>query len=78
VSTGEIAYQQQSSARGDRRPAYGEALPPATAPARPEREAAGPLDRRSESILALAIITPVVAGYGALAYGVYLAADAIF
>jgi hypothetical protein len=48
------------------------------APAEPEKETAGPLDRRSEAIFALAIVTPVTAAYGAIAFGLYLAADARF
>jgi hypothetical protein len=80
MSTGEIAYQEQERLPVPRRrgPAYGEVVSP-PAPAEPEKEtSAGPLDRRSEAILGLAIVTPVMAAYGAIAYGLYLAADAIF
>jgi hypothetical protein len=36
-----------------------------------EKETHGPLNRRTEAILALAILTPVVATYGAISYGLY-------
>ena len=79
VSTGEIAYQEREQLPVPRRrgSAHGEveAKPP---PAQPEEETAGPLDRPTEAILVLAIVTPVMATYGAIAYGLYLAADAIF
>jgi len=35
------------------------------------------LDRRTEAMLAVAIVAPVVAAYGAVAYGVYNAVNAI-
>jgi len=56
-------------------PAFGDAGPP------PEgeetKEAHATLDRRTEAMLAVAIVAPVVAGYGAVAYGVYSAVNAI-
>ena len=77
MSTGDISYQEQLPVPPRRRPAYGEVEPP-RAPAEPEKETAGPLDPRTEAVLAFAIVTPVMAAYGAIAYGLYLAADAIF
>jgi hypothetical protein len=79
MSTGDIAYQEGSPApRRRARPAYGELASPPPAPAEPEKETAGPLDRRFEGILALLIVTPVLAAYGGIAYGLFLASDAIF
>lgn len=70
MSTDGLSYGGQPPVPRRRGPAYGEAGP------RPEIEAterdAGPLDRRAEAILALAIATPVVAVYGAIAYGLYV------
>jgi hypothetical protein len=76
MSTGEIAYQEQERLPVPRRrgPAYGE-VASTPAPAEPEKETAGPLDRRTEAIIGLTIVTPVMATYGAIAYGLYLAAD---
>jgi len=76
MSTGDIAYQEQLPVPRSRGPAYGEVESP-TAPAEPEKETAGALDRRTEAILALAIVTPVMAAYSAIAYGLYQAADVI-
>jgi hypothetical protein len=76
MSSGDISYREQLPVPKRRRPAYGEVESP-PAPAEPEKETAGPLDRR-RVILALAIVTPVMPGYGAIAYGLYLAADALF
>ena len=56
-----------------RTPAYGEQLA-YEPPVEVEEQLAG----RTHWTLALAIFTPVVATYGAIAYGLYLAADAIF
>jgi hypothetical protein len=76
MSTGDIAYQEQLPVPRRRGPAYGEvAAPPARA--EPKKETEGPLDRRTEALLALAIVIPVTAAYAAIAYGVFLAADAI-
>lgn len=36
-----------------------------------------PLDHRTEALLALAIVTPVIATYGAIASGLYLAASVL-
>ena len=54
------------------RPAFGEA---ATLPRAEENEPEprGPLTKRAEAALGLAIIAPTLAGYAALAYGCYLA-----
>ena len=78
MSTGEITYQEQARlpVPRPRGPAYGE-VASTPAPAEPEKEAAGPLDRRTEALLALAVVTPVLATYGAIAYGLYLAANAM-
>ena len=76
MSTGDIAYQEHSPVPRSRGPAYGEVESP-PAPAEPEKETAGTLDRRTEAALAVAIVMPVTAAYGAIAYGVSVAADAI-
>ena len=78
MSTGDIAYPEQLPAPRSHRPAYGEVESP-KASAEPEKETtARPLDRGTEAILAVAIVTPVTTAYGAIAYGLYLAAAAIF
>ena len=56
-------------------PAFGDAGPPPELEA--EKEAHATLDRRTEATLAVAIVAPVVAAYGAVAYGVYSAVNAI-
>ena len=40
-------------------------------------DAPATLDRRTEAMLGLAIVAPVVAAYGAVAYGIYSAVNAI-
>ena len=69
MSTDGFAYVEQSPAPRRREPAFGDLGPP------PEVEAAkethGPLDRRTEAILGLAIVTPALAAYGAIGYGLY-------
>jgi hypothetical protein len=57
------------------RPAFGDAGPPPEVEA--TKEANPPLDRRTEAMLAVAIVAPVVAAYGAVAYGIYSAVGAI-
>lgn len=57
------------------RPAFGDAGPPPEVEAKKEAHAA--LDRRTEAMLAIAIVAPVVAAYSAVAYGVYSAMNAI-
>jgi hypothetical protein len=77
MSTNAFAYgeqlqlpvpRQRAPAVG-RKPAFGEAGPP------PEVETAketrGPLDRRTEALLGFAIVTPVLAAYGVIGYGLY-------
>ena len=56
-------------------PAFGDAGPPPEVEAKKEVHAR--LDRRTEAMLAVAIVAPVVAAYGAVAYGVYSAVNAI-
>jgi hypothetical protein len=79
MSTGEIAYQEREQLPVPRHRgcAYGEAEA-APSPAQPEKETVAGLDRRTEVILALAIVAPVIAAYSAIACGLYLAASAIF
>jgi hypothetical protein len=43
-----------------------------------EPESRGPLTRRAEAALGLAIVVPTTAGYAALAYGCYLALTTLF
>ena len=58
-------------------PAFGEAATlPRTEDKKPESR--GPLTKRAEATLGLAIIAPTLAGYAALAYGCYLAATTLF
>lgn len=74
MSTDGLAYGEQLPVR--RGPAYGEAPPPPKVEA--TEEDAGPLDRRTEAFLALTIVTPIMAAYGAMAYGAYLLVGSIF
>lgn len=74
MSSGGHAYEETVPAHAEAPHAYGEALPVLEgADQRPER-----LDRGKDWPLAFAIFAPVVAAYCAIAYGLYLAADAIF
>ena len=73
MSSEALAYSEPLIAP-ERQPAYGEGQ----LAYEPSVEDEGQLDRRTQSTLALAIFTPVAAAYGAIAYGLYLAADAIF
>jgi hypothetical protein len=55
-----------------RGPAFGQAAAlPRTEEKEPESR--GPLTKRAEAALGLAIVVPTTAGYAALAYGCYLA-----
>jgi len=69
MSTDGYAYGEQLPVPGRRVPAFGEPEPPPDVEA--EQKVASPLDRRTEAVLAVAVVTPVVAAYGAIAYGVY-------
>ena len=69
-------YSEQVPAPRRRQPAFGSEGPP------PERiesaeETVSPLDLRTEALLALAIVMPVIATYGAIAYGLHLAASVL-
>ena len=68
------AIASEGPARRDL-PVFGDAGPPPEVEAKKEAHAA--LDRRTEAMLAIAIVAPVVAAYGAVAYGVYSAMNAI-
>ena len=57
----------------ERPPAYGDGQ----LAYEPGVEVEGQLDGRTQWTLALLIFTPAVATYGAIAYGLYVAADAI-
>jgi hypothetical protein len=79
LSTGDLAYREELPVPKRRaRPAYGEVASPPPAPAESKNETAGPLDRRTEAILALAIVLPVSAAYVGIAYGLYLGTEGIF
>ena len=56
-------------------PAFGAAGPSPEVEAKTDAPAT--LDWRTEATLALAIVAPVVAAYGAVAYGIYSAVNAI-
>lgn len=64
-----ITYGEQLPVPQRRGPAFGESAP---MPAVEDEKEAGPLDRRTETMLACAIVTPVIAAYSAVAYGAYL------
>jgi hypothetical protein len=69
MSTDGIAYVEQSPAPRRREPAFGDLGPPPEVET--ERETHGPLDRRTEAILGLGIVTSVLATYSAIGYGLY-------
>jgi hypothetical protein len=69
MSTDELAYGEQLPAPRQRGPAFGEAGPPHAAKA--EKEDAGPLDRRAEAMMGLAIVAPVLATCVAIGYSIY-------
>ena len=74
MNSGDLTYEETLPAYAEGLPAYGEALPVAdVADDVPES-----FDRGKDWPLAFAVFTPVVVAYGAIAYGLYLAADAIF
>ena len=75
MSSESLAYEGPLRAYAEGQPAYGEALPEIEA----TDDAAEHFDRGKDWPLAFAIFTPVLAAYGAIVYGLYLAgADAIF
>jgi hypothetical protein len=69
MSTDELADGEQVPVPRRRGPAFGEAGPPPAA--KTQEDAAGPLDPRTEALLALAIVITVMAAYGAFGYGLY-------
>ena len=74
MNSGGLTYEETLPAYAGELPAYDRALPVLEAADDvPER-----FDRGKDYPLALAIFTPVVAAYGAIAYGLYLSAAAIF
>ena len=79
MSTDGFAYGEQlqlpvprQGALG-RKPAFGEVGPPPEVET--DEETRGPLDRRTEALLGLAIVMPVLAAYGAIGYGLYALAS---
>jgi hypothetical protein len=73
MSTQEQLYDEPSRAP-TRGPAFGAASPP---PEEDVPESRGPLDRRTEAALGIAIVAPTALGYAALVYGFYLAVTAL-
>ena len=74
MNSGGLTHDETLPAYAEGLPAYGEALPVVeAADERPES-----FDRGKDWQLAFAVFAPVVAAYGAIAYGLYLAADAVF
>jgi len=74
MSTQEQLYDERSRATTTRGPAFGAASPP---PEEVAPESRGPLDRRTEAALGIAIVAPTALGYAALAYGFYAAVTAV-
>lgn len=66
---GEVAYREQVRVPMRAGPAFGATGLPPEVEARAEDH--GPLDSRTEALLGFAIVTPMLAAYGAIAYGVY-------
>lgn len=69
MSTDGLAYGEQLPVPRRSGPAFGEAGPPPDVDT--GNEEAGPLDRRTEAMLGLAIVASIVAAYAAVGYGVY-------
>ena len=74
MNSGGLAYEEALPAYAEGQPAYGEALPVGEAADEPPES----FDRGKDWPLAFAVLTPVIAAYGAIACGLYLAAAAIF
>ena len=74
MSTDPLAYSQELTLPRRRGPAFGHAGPP---PEMEAKEDASLLGRRTEAMLALAIVTPVIAAYAALAYGAHSALSSV-
>ena len=74
MSTQEQFYGEPSRAPTTRGPAFGAASPP---PEEDVPESRGPLDRRTEAALGIAIVAPTALGYAALVYGFYVAVTAL-
>jgi hypothetical protein len=70
---GEATYGIQVPAPRRHGPAYGDVGPPPNIDAK--AETAGPLDRPTEAILAVVIVTPALAGYAAIGYGLHALAS---
>jgi hypothetical protein len=69
-----LAYEEPLPAYGEQRPAYSDAL----AAAEDVDDVEERFDRGKDWPLAFAIFTPALAAYGAIGYGLYLTANAIF
>ena len=69
MSTDELAYGEQLPVPRRRGPAFGEAGPPPAA--KTHKKDAGPLDRRTEAMLGLAIVIAVLAIYAVIGYSIY-------
>ena len=73
MNSGGLAYEETLPAYAEGLAAYGEALPVADAAA----DVPESFDRGKDWPLAFVIFTPVVAAYGAVAYGLYVAASTL-
>jgi hypothetical protein len=73
MSSGGLSYEEALPAYAEGRPAYGEAVTVIEA----ADEVAERFDRGKDWPLAFAIFTPVIAAYGAIAYGLYVVANAL-
>jgi hypothetical protein len=71
MSTTGHAYGEQLPVPRRRGPLFGHEGPSPELETEAESGTPGPLDRRTEAILGLAIVTPVMAAYVAAGYGVY-------
>jgi hypothetical protein len=69
MSTHESAFGEQLPVPRRRGPAFGDAGP--SPEVEEKEEPRGSLDGRTEAMLAGAIVTPVLAIYGAIGYGLY-------
>ena len=69
MSSPQVIDREQVATSRRRGPAFGEAGPPPEVEAK--ADVADPLDGQTEAMLGFAIVTPVLAAYAAIGYGVY-------
>ena len=77
MNSGGLSYESRLPAHADGLPAHSKALPPVEhSPAAPV--ASENVERRTDWPLLVAFFAPIAAAYAAIAYGLYVAAHAVF